>query len=54
MHLLDFLILGLYFAGMLAIHPLQVAVINEAFTPDAAEIERARRIVRATNHLLWR
>ncbi|MEE4162383.1 MAG: CoA ester lyase [Woeseiaceae bacterium] len=33
------------FAGMLAIHPAQVAVINEAFTPDAAEINRARRIV---------
>lgn len=33
------------FAGMLAIHPAQVAVINEAFTPSAAEIERARLIV---------
>ncbi len=33
------------FAGMLAIHPAQVAVINDAFTPSASEIERARRIV---------
>jgi citrate lyase subunit beta/citryl-CoA lyase len=30
---------------MLAIHPAQVAVINEAFVPSAAEVERARRIV---------
>ena len=33
------------FAGMLAIHPAQVAVINAAFTPSTAEIERAERIV---------
>lgn len=33
------------FSGMLAIHPAQVAIINEAFVPTAAEIERARRIV---------
>ena len=33
------------FAGMLAIHPAQVTVINAAFTPSAAEIERAERIV---------
>lgn len=33
------------FTGMMAIHPAQVAVINEVFTPSAAEIERARRIV---------
>lgn len=32
------------FAGMLAIHPDQVGIINEAFTPTTAEIERARRI----------
>ena len=35
------------FVGMMAIHPAQVAVINEAFTPGPAEIERARRIVDA-------
>lgn len=33
------------FAGMLAIHPAQLAVINDAFTPSAAEIDRARKIV---------
>ena len=33
------------FAGKLAIHPDQVAVINECFTPTAAEIAVARRIV---------
>lgn len=33
------------FGGKLAIHPDQVEIINRAFTPSAAEIERARRIV---------
>lgn len=33
------------FSGKLAIHPDQVGVINEAFTPDADEIARARRVV---------
>ena len=33
------------FNGMLAIHPAQVDVINCAFVPSAAELERARRIV---------
>jgi len=33
------------FAGKLAIHPAQVAVINEAFTPGADELEHARRVV---------
>ncbi len=33
------------FAGMLAIHPTQVAVINEAFTPSAQSLERARAVV---------
>lgn len=33
------------FAGMLAIHPAQVEVINRAFVPTAAELERARKIV---------
>ena len=33
------------FAGMLAIHPAQVEVINAAFEPTQDEIERARRIV---------
>lgn len=33
------------FMGKLAIHPDQVAPINAAFTPAAAEIEHARRVV---------
>lgn len=35
------------FSGMLAIHPAQVPVINEAFAPTAEEIEEARRVVAA-------
>ena len=35
------------FEGMLAIHPDQVPVINDAFRPSAEEVERARRIVDA-------
>ncbi len=33
------------FEGMLAIHPDQVEVINNAFAPTSAETDRARRIV---------
>ena len=35
------------FAGRLAIHPAQVPVINEVFTPSAAEIEKAKAIIAA-------
>lgn len=35
------------FTGMIAIHPDQVAVINQAFTPTADEIAHARRVVAA-------
>ena len=35
------------FTGRLAIHPAQVAVINEVFTPNAAQIEKAKAIVAA-------
>jgi len=35
------------FAGMMAIHPDQIAVINRAFTPADAEIAAARAIVDA-------
>jgi len=35
------------FQGMLAIHPAQVAVINEAFTPTSAEFAYAERVVAA-------
>ena len=34
------------FTGKMAIHPAQVAVINEAFTPTAEAIARAEAIVR--------
>lgn len=33
------------FIGKMAIHPAQCPVINRAFTPDAAEIAHARRVV---------
>jgi len=35
------------FAGMLAIHPAQVEVINQAFTPSEEELAEARTIVAA-------
>jgi citrate lyase subunit beta/citryl-CoA lyase len=35
------------FVGRLAIHPAQVPVINEVFTPGADEIERAKAVVAA-------
>jgi citrate lyase subunit beta/citryl-CoA lyase len=35
------------FTGRIAIHPNQVPVINEAFTPSAQEIEHARRVIAA-------
>ncbi|MFQ5635604.1 MAG: HpcH/HpaI aldolase/citrate lyase family protein [Gammaproteobacteria bacterium] len=35
------------FAGMLAIHPAQVPIINEAFTPTEREVEHAEKIVAA-------
>jgi citrate lyase subunit beta/citryl-CoA lyase len=33
------------FRGMLAIHPAQIPIINEAFTPSAAEVAAAQEIV---------
>ena len=38
---------NLGFSGKLAIHPAQVAVINEVFSPSVAEVEWARRIADA-------
>jgi citrate lyase subunit beta/citryl-CoA lyase len=35
------------FTGKLAIHPDQVPIINASFSPTAAEVDRARRIVAA-------
>jgi citrate lyase subunit beta/citryl-CoA lyase len=38
---------ALGFAGKMAIHPSQVPVINEVFTPSSQEIDHARRVVDA-------
>jgi citrate lyase subunit beta/citryl-CoA lyase len=40
---------ALGFEGMGCVHPLQIAVIHDAFAPTPAEIERARKIVAAYN-----
>lgn len=40
---------ALGFEGMGCVHPMQIAVIHEAFAPMSAEIERAQRIVTAYN-----
>lgn len=38
---------ALGFAGRACIHPSQVSVVNDAFTPTTAEVEQARRVVAA-------
>src|SRR2546425_825888 len=38
---------ALGFHGKMAIHPRQVPVINELFTPSQVEIDKARRLVEA-------
>ena len=38
---------ALGFSGKMALHPYQVPVINEVFSPDTAEIQHAQRIVSA-------
>jgi citrate lyase subunit beta/citryl-CoA lyase len=40
---------ALGFAGKMAIHPDQVSVINEAFSPSANEVAAARKIVEAAD-----
>ncbi len=35
------------FTGKLAIHPAQVAIINEVFTPSTEDIEKARAVIQA-------
>jgi len=35
------------FRGKMAIHPKQIEVINDAFTPAAAEVDRATRVIEA-------
>ena len=39
--------ISLGYDGKLAIHPAQVSVINDAFTPDARKVEWAERILEA-------
>ena len=43
---------ALGFEGMGCVHPLQIAVIHEAFAPTPAEIEKAQKIVAAYNEAL--
>lgn len=38
---------NLGFSGKIALHPRQVAVINQVFSPDAESLEAARRVVAA-------
>lgn len=40
------------FAGKTLIHPRQIAVVNEVFSPTPAEVEEARRVVRAFDDAL--
>jgi len=42
------------FAGKTLIHPGQIAVVNEIFSPSAAELDEARRVVRAFDEALGR
>lgn len=42
------------FSGKTLIHPSQVAVVNEVFSPTAAEVEEATRVVRAFDEALGR
>ncbi len=42
------------FAGKTLIHPGQIAVVNEVFSPSDAEIDEARRVVRAFDEALGR
>lgn len=41
------LVRDLGFCGKGSIHPKQIAILNEVFTPTAAEIARAKRIIQA-------
>ncbi|MGV3479250.1 MAG: HpcH/HpaI aldolase/citrate lyase family protein, partial [Sphingobium sp.] len=35
------------FTGMMAIHPTQIPVINDAFTPSEADVAHARAVIAA-------
>ena len=38
------------YSGKFAIHPSQLDIINEVFSPSSAELEYARRVVEVWNH----
>ena len=40
---------GLGFTGKLCIHPRQTSVVNEAFSPNADDVEQSRRVVAAAD-----
>ena len=42
------------FGGKTLIHPDQIAVVNDVFSPTAAEVDEARRVVRAFEEALAR
>lgn len=42
------------FSGKTLIHPDQIALVNEIFSPTAAEVEEARRVVRAFDEAVAR
>ena len=42
------------FSGKTLIHPEQIAVVNEVFSPTSAEVEEARRVVGAFEEALAR
>jgi citrate lyase subunit beta/citryl-CoA lyase len=42
------------FAGKTLIHPDQIAVVNEIFSPSAAELDEARRVVAAFDDAIAR
>lgn len=41
---------GFGFSGKVALHPNQVPVLNEEFSPDAAELEQAHRVITALDN----
>ena len=42
---------ALGFRGKMAVHPDQIAIINEVFTPSGVEIEAARRLIEASERV---
>ncbi len=42
------------FCGKVVFHPAQIVAVNEVFTPRAAQVEQARRVVSAYEHAMAR